>query len=744
MNIPNPEKILQDSLIKIKELKRELETVKHGEIAIIGMNCHFPGGANNTTQFWQLLAKGYDASSELGTARWNHANYHTKDQHQKGKIYTDRAGLLDTPIESFDAAFFGINSEEAILLDPQQRILLETTWEALENAGINPIQLRDSLTGVFIGISSSDYKDAIVSQAIPESTSGYVVTGNIASTAAGRIAYVFDLKGPTLSLDTACSSSLAAVHQACQALRLGECELAIAGGVHIILSPQAMALECSMQMLSLQGACKTFDEQADGFMRSEGCGMIVLKELKKAILDGDSILAVIKGSAINHGGAGGGLTIPNGAAQEDVITRALQQAKLLPDDIDYIEAQGTGTRIGDSIEIKALYNVFGADKGKNKRTRPLTIGTVKTNIGHTEAVSGIAGLIKTVLSLQNEEIPKFLHFESLNSSIKDFEKIPARLPLQTIPWKKEENHKRRAGVSAFAFNGTNVHMILEEYINQSNYSIPAEIEAETNEITHVLIISAKTIEALQQQIDNYLNYLKRSNERIEDICYTSQDGRAQLDKCILVKGKSKAELIANLESKSYLSKEQAAVLDYKYSKEIRKYLKKVLLPTYPFQRSIYWPKNLYLPKNNTQLPSESNFSAELLAISKENRKSYLHARILAEVKLALNMTNDLDENLGFFDMGMSSLMALEFKERLELLLAKKVEDTAVFEYSTLAKLTDYCQELLSDSVEFISIPTNDDPTTISSQDSTVENIYNMTKEDLYASLYSELSNNKEK
>jgi len=746
MNMPGPEKILQESLIKIKELKKELDTIQHGAIAIIGLNCHFPGGANTAEQFWRCLSQDYDASRELGSARWDHANFYSADRHQKGKIYTQRAALLDTAIEKFDAGFFGISTEEALLLDPQQRLLLETTWEAIENSGINPATLRDSLTGVFVGICSSDYKDLLVKQASPESMEGYVVTGNIPSTASGRIAYTFGLKGPTLSLDTACSSSLAAVHQACQALRLGECDLAIAAGVHLILSPEAMALECSMQMLSLQGMCRTFDKDADGFMRGEGCGVVVLKPLNKAIQEGDPIMAVIKGSAITHCGTSGGLTIPNGKAQEDVIMQALQQAQLCPDDIDYIEAHGTATGIGDSIEMKALYHVFGAQKNNNKRVEPLIIGTVKTNIGHTEAVSGIAGLIKTVLSLQNEQIPKHLHFKSLHPGIKDMEKIPAQLPLQAMPWKKVEDRKRKAGISAFGFNGTNVHMVIEEHTEPLNRAISSVEEELLNNKIHLLRISAKTDQALQEQIALHLEYLNETTEKIADICYTSQEGRSHFNKCVYITGNTKFELIEKLNKKSYVTEQELQKLDYTYSSEIKCYLKKVLLPHYPFQGETCWPKTIYLPQYDSLQQHGSDFIRELQALSKEERADYLYTRLVVEIHQALNMplAQEIEKNLGFFDMGMSSLAALSFKDRLESMLGKSVEETAVFEYSTLSKLSEYCQELLSDTLEFTTKKINEASQSINSSTEIKETIYNMNKEDLYASLYAELSVNEEK
>ena len=440
----------------------EFETTSQEPIAVIGVSCRFPAGANNPQQFWELLAKGFDAGTDIPLERWDMNDYYSDDRQQLGKIYTKRAGLLNIPIEEFDAKFFGISPREAMLLDPQQRLLLELTWEGLENARIDPKGLQNSLTGVFIGIYSSDYRDILTKYAGPETIESYMATGTACSTASGRISYTLGLRGPNFAIDTACSSSLVAVHQACQSLRQGESHLAIAGGVNVILSPEAMVLECSMQMLSSDGKCKTFDKAADGFMRAEGCGIVILKRLSDAQRDGDEIIAVIKGSAINQDGASSGLTVPNGPAQEEVIWRALKHAGLKPDDIDYIEAHGTGTPTGDPIEINAIQEVFGAEKNDNQRERPLIIGTVKTNLGHAEAASGIAGLIKTILALQHEMIPRHLHFKELNPALNHLNEIPAQLPLTEIVWPKIVGQVRRAGISSFAFSGTNAHVIIEE------------------------------------------------------------------------------------------------------------------------------------------------------------------------------------------------------------------------------------------------------------------------------------------
>jgi len=559
-------------------------------IAIIGLSCRFPGGANNSEEFWQLLAKGFDGGVEISKQRWDMDEYYDEKMEAAGKIYVRRAGLLSTPIDSFDAEFFGISRREAEYLDPQQRILLEETWSAIEDARIDANTLKGSDTSVFVGLCSHDYLDLLGKARV--STEGYAGTGNSPSTAAGRISFAFGFKGPSVAIDTACSSSLVAVHQACQNLHNRESNMAIAGGVNVILNPDTMATLCQLRMLSPEGYCKTFDKDANGFMRGEGCGIIVLKRLSDAKRDGDRIYAVIKGSAVNQDGATSGLTVPNGPAQEEVIHRALLQAQLQSNDIDYIEAHGTGTSLGDPIEINAIHNVFGFDAQGNKRTQPLMIGTVKTNIGHLEAAAGIAGLIKTILALEHETIPKQLHFKERNPAIVDFNEIPAQIPLDSLPWKKQGDHIRRAGISSFGFGGTNSHVIIEE-VPYEEIIIPVEIQEKLCQQEHVLVISAKTEEALEQQINDYILFFKReviskAKLLIQDICYTSQIGRARFEKQIMVVGNTAEELLKKLEAKNYSSNEGINKLACQYSDEIKPYLRKVSLPGYSFQRKNYW------------------------------------------------------------------------------------------------------------------------------------------------------------
>ena len=571
-------------LLKLSSLPAVKEKIQYlgqqDPIAIIGMSCRFPGGANSVEEFWQLLEQGFDSSIEIPKSRWDVDEYYDPNPEAKGKIVSSKSSFLTVPIDEFDAEFFGISPREAEMLD-QQRLLLEVSWEALEDARIAPESFKGTLTGVFVGISSHDYSDLLAKTLSKEQIDAYLATGNAASTATGRISYTLGLKGPSLALDTACSSSLVSLHEACLSLRNGDSNLALAGGVNVLLSPDVSIDFSQAHMLAPDGLCKTFDKRADGYVRGEGCGIVVLKRLSDAQRDNDKILAIIKGSAVNQDGASGGLTVPNGPAQETVIRRALTQAQLEPGDIDYIEAHGTGTALGDPIEVNALAEIF---KGREK---PLTIGTVKTNIGHLEAAAGIAGVIKTLLALQHEKIPRHLHFQELNPEI-NLESIPARIPLKLMAWKKEGEHVRYAGISSFGFSGTNAHIILEEAPIEKMINIPPAIQEQLNNREHLLIISSKTDDGLLQEIQKYNEFLKSTNEAVYDVCYSSQITRAHFEKSITVVGKTLEEIIERLENKNYKNADDNEDAVYFYTDEIKPYLKKVSLPKYAFQRKKYW------------------------------------------------------------------------------------------------------------------------------------------------------------
>ncbi len=437
------------------------------DIAIIGMACRFPG-AEDINAFWSLLEAGGNAVQE-GVPGSGIGRVGALFPDDTGQINACRFGAYLDDIDQFDAAFFRISPVEAQLLDPQQRLLLETSWKALEEAGIDPELLKDSRTGVYAGISNNDYRGLILEAnedgALPEPAANlYAVTGTSLNTAIGRIAYALGLGGPAMAVDTACSSSLVATHQAVTGLQRGDADLALAGGVNIILSGRLLEFRANAGMLSPDGKCKTFDASANGYVRGEGCGILVLKRLADAEADGNRIWGVIRGTALNQDGASSGLTVPNGAAQEKVIEIALERAGILPSDIDYLEAHGTGTEVGDPIEINATAAVYGRGRDLDD---PLLIGSVKTNIGHLESAAGVAGLIKAVLSINKGIIPKHLHFQNPNPEM-DWEQLPLQVTAVPTPWPANGDRLPLAAVSGFGWSGTNAHIVLEGYASSDN------------------------------------------------------------------------------------------------------------------------------------------------------------------------------------------------------------------------------------------------------------------------------------
>jgi len=539
MNDPSQyEELIRKAYNKIRRLEAQLHSAEQQRregIAVIGIGCRVPG-ANNPGEFWRILRDGLDMIREVPAERWDANAYYSADPDTPGKTHTRRGGYLDG-IERFDAQFFGISPREAASLDPQQRLLLEVTWEALEHAGIAADRMPENSAGVFIGIMGSDYRHLMLSRS-PEEIDPYQSTGSSCSVAAGRIAYTFGFRGPAVAVDTACSSSLVAVHQACQSLRQNECDLALAGGVNLILSPMIDLSYAKTTALSPDGRCKTFDASANGFGRGEGCGVVVLKRLSDALADGDNILAVIRGSAINHDGHASGLTVPNGPAQQSVIRQALSNAGVRASDVSYVEAHGTGTLLGDPIEAGALGAVYGQN-----RAEPLWIGSVKTNVGHLEGMAGVAALIKTVLSLKEGEIPPSLHFHQPNPNI-DWASLPLRVPVRRVPWEKGQS-KRIAGVSSFGISGTNAHLIVEE--------APAETEPDGPDLPFsVLTLSAKTGKALGELVDRYANHFAaHPTLPLGGVCHSANCGRAHFSHRMAVVTRSLPELRGKLAAYKY-------------------------------------------------------------------------------------------------------------------------------------------------------------------------------------------------
>jgi amino acid adenylation domain-containing protein len=498
-------------------------------IAIIGMSCRLPG-ANTLAEFWDLLAQGAEAIGEIPAERWSLHDVFDPEIATPGKMYTRAGGFLDQ-IDQFDAAFFGVSPREAVSMDPQQRLLLELAWEALEHAGLPPADLAGSATGVYIGVSVNDYGRLLLNH--PAAMDVYASTGSALSIAAMRLSYLLDLRGPSLAIDTACSSALVSMHTACQSLKAGACSLALVGAANLIVLPDQHIAFSQARMMSPSGHCRTFDAGADGYVRSEGAGMLVLKRLSDALAAGDRVLALIRGSAINQDGKSNGLTAPNGAAQQAVIRAALADAGLSPADLSYVEAHGTGTPLGDPIEVNALKAVLDDQPA----AYPCWIGSVKTNIGHLESAAGIAGVIKTILAFERNTIPQQLHFNELNPHI-SLAGTRLRVADAPQPWPAP---RRIAGVSAFSFGGTNGHIVLEA-------PPPAPAVAPDPRSHHLLTLSARSPHALRALAERYVEYFARHAEAaIGDVCWTAQTGRTHFPHRLAVVGDSLAQLSERLQ-----------------------------------------------------------------------------------------------------------------------------------------------------------------------------------------------------
>jgi acyl transferase domain-containing protein/predicted O-methyltransferase YrrM/acyl carrier protein len=498
---------------KLQSRVDALEHAAREPIAIVGLACRFPGGADTPEAFWSVLRDGVDTIREVPRDRWDIDALYDADPDAAGKMSTRWGAFLDH-VDRFDAPFFGVAPREAEHMDPQQRLLLELSWEALERAGIAPDELMGSLTGVFVGISGNDYFQLQL-QAGLAGLDAYTASGNAHSVAAGRLSFVLGLQGPCFPIETACSSSLVAVHQAVLSLRAGECHTALAGGVNLILSPITTIALSKARMMAPDGRCKAFDARADGFVRGEGGAMLVLKRLSDAQANGDRIVALIRGSAINQDGRSNGLTAPNGPAQEAVIRAALESGGLRPDQIGYVEAHGTGTSLGDPIEVQAIAAALGAG-----RTEPLAVGSVKANVGHLESAAGIAGLVKLVLALQHREIPPQIHVQSLNPHI-PWDALPVTVPTALRAWKSAG--PRIGAVSSFGFSGTNAHVVIEEA------PPPLERDSTGQRPVHVLTLTARSETALRELAVRYERHLAGDDIDLGDVCFTANTGRARFE-----------------------------------------------------------------------------------------------------------------------------------------------------------------------------------------------------------------------
>ena len=518
---PSFRQALERTVVEIKRLNGELADLRgrsNEPIAIVSMACRYPGGASSPEALWDLLVEGRDAVGPFPEGRgWDLAGLYDPDPDKPGKSITDQAGFL-YDADRFDPAFFGMSPREAERLDPQQRLLLECAWEALERAGSTPQKLEGSATGVFVGLMYTEYGARLLHQ--PEALDGYIGLGCTGSTASGRIAYTLGLRGPTMTIDTACSSSLVAVHVACTSLRTRECDLALAGGAAVMATPAPFIEFSRQRALSVDGRCRAFGAAAEGVGYAEGCGLVVLKRLSDAQRDGDRVLAIIRGSAVNHDGRSASLTAPNGTAQKDVIGRALSAASLAPQEVDVLEAHGTGTKLGDPIEAHALLATYGKAHTKEK---PLLLGSLKSNFGHTQAAAGVGGLIKLVLSLENERLPRTLNADPPSPHI-DWSIGNVALLNDEVPWPRGAT-PRRGAVSSFGISGTNAHVIVEEA------PLPDAPKATQPKPTALpLLVSARDEAALRAQARSWAAWLEAHPDASwTDVVHTAAVRRAHFD-----------------------------------------------------------------------------------------------------------------------------------------------------------------------------------------------------------------------
>jgi|GEM_PF-3393106 Polyketide synthase modules and related proteins len=685
--------------LKIAEAQFEDVKAKQNEpIAVVGMACRFPGAAS-VEAFWAKLCNNYDAVTKVPADRWDADYFYDERYDVPGKTYCSYGSFLDD-VKGFDAAFFGITPAEARQMDPQQRILLETTWQALEAANVRPTSLAGSNTSVFLGVSDDNYSYLTAGE-LGETINSHFVTGNALSTASGRLSYYLGLQGVNLVINTACSSSLTAVDLGVRELRAGKTNMVIAGGVNLMLLPFGHISLSATRALSPDGRCKPFADNADGYGRGEGCGIVVLKRYSDAQRDGDNILAVIKSSAINQDGASNGMTAPNGIAQEALINTALISAGVAPHDVHYVEAHGTGTKLGDPIEIEVLQNVYG--KGRSAAS-PLYVGAVKSNIGHLESAAGIASFIKSVLVLQHRQLPANLHADKLNTAIKWNEQIA--IPTSRVGF--PQAGVVIAGISSFGFSGTNVHMILQSAEVADN-SVAEDMPA-------ILLLSAKDKAALQQMVAAYVGYLSSTGNSLQDICYTAAVKREHFSYRLAVVANNKAATVQLLSKYNGDNKILYQGQHDEFVAFAERYVRSgnaivgglpfvgnvVSIPSYQFHHISYWvDSDRYNAMCHPSAKKMATSIMQYIGTSHETNAYYLK-RIVAEITELPDEQIDVQEDL--FTIGMDSIMIVQLKERI--LADKGINCEVSAFYNTLnsiERIEQHLSALLKDVVvEFIS------------------------------------------
>lgn len=716
---------------RFNETSPKTESVQPNDIAIIGLSGRYPK-ANNVEEFWQNLKSGLDCITEIPTERWDQRIYFDPDKTRAGKSYSKWGGFIED-VDKFDPLFFNISPSEAELIDPQERLFLQTAWNTIEDAGYTREHLVNKRTGVFVGVMYGHYQLIGAEGTLRENN---VATNSIFSSIANRVSYYFDFQGPSIALDTMCSSSLTSLHLACQSLRNGECELALAGGVNVNIHPQKYLLLSQGKFLSTDGRCRSFGEEGDGYVPGEGVGAVLLKPLQQAISDGDHIYGVIKGSSINHGGKTNGYTVPNPVAQAAVIAQAYQNANVDPATVSYIEAHGTGTSLGDPIEIAGLSKVFQ----KNKRDVPYLIGSVKSNIGHCESAAGIAAITKVLMQLKYKTLVPSLHANKLNKNI-SWETTAFEIQQRLGEWQRpviningdQQEISRIAGISSFGAGGSNAHVIIEEAPKINTHLKMRQKPA------YLLVLSAKTETALQQKITELYLWLKSHIKKlsadisIENISYTLNTGRSHFEKRCAIVTDSIQELLTTFESlkadqepeKAFINfsgKEkkqnqtvmsklfnqliQETVQGHLSAKEYRDHMlalanfyvdgydldlaplhqgeskRKISLPTYPFAKDRYW----YNPITSISQPLLNS------AIEAQKPASRLAEQVMQNLIVIVSdqlkiKSQDLDAKRNLSDYGMDSVQFVKLASYIDDYYGITFTPALFFTYNSLSAIS---------------------------------------------------------